>query len=326
MKIMDYYIHNETRRASGRLPMRIMAGHLLSMEGFGLADVKPFKTYEEQLSILKRRGMIIEDEEYALKVLKSENYYRLSGYWLTMLVRAENDSEEDRFYLGTTFDNLMDLYEFDADLRSVVFDAVRIVETNIKSFVAYCHAEKYGPLGYLDSKNFNNAKFHSATLDILKKDVAINKNEAVIKHHIYNKGGNVPIWAIVDFMTFDQISRLYKNMLPQDKRYIAKYYYGIPNREYIENWIQCAVVARNIAAHSARFYNRHSYKPGVRLPDEYKIYANTFFGYVYAIYNLLPLESRDRFIEELDSCIKAHSYVKLEYLHLPNNWMEILRK
>lgn len=88
MKKIDYYICNETRRASGRLPMRIMAGHLLFMEVFGLADVKPFKTYDEQLDILKRRGMIIEDEDYALKVLKSENYYRLSGYWLTMLVRA----------------------------------------------------------------------------------------------------------------------------------------------------------------------------------------------------------------------------------------------
>ena len=326
MKKIDYYICNETRRASGRLPMRIMAGHLLFMEVFGLADVKPFKTYDEQLDILKRRGMIIEDEDYALKVLKSENYYRLSGYWLTMLVRAENDSEEDRFYLGTTFDDLMDLYEFDAELRNVIFDAVRIIETNIKSFVAYSHAEKYGPLGYRDSNNFDNAEFHNATLDVLKKDIHNNRNEAVIKHHIYNKDGNLPIWAIVDYMTFDQISKFYKNMLPQDKKYIAKEYYGIPNREYIENWIQCAVVARNIAAHGARFYNRHAYNPGVRLPDGYKIYANTFFGYVYAIYNLLPFENRDGFIEELDSCIKAHSYVKLEYLHIPNNWREILSK
>ena len=119
---------------------------------------------------------------------------------------------------------------------------------------------------------------------------------------------------------------LYTQRNPPSLWAFAYAYHGGSFAFYIENWIQCAVVARNIAAHSARFYNRHSYKPGVRLPDEYKIYANTFFGYVYAIYNLLPLESRDRFIEELDSCIKAHSYVKLEYLHLPNNWMEILRK
>ena len=42
---------------------------------------KPFKTVEEQIEILKSRGLIIQDEERALFFLKNNNYYELiNGY------------------------------------------------------------------------------------------------------------------------------------------------------------------------------------------------------------------------------------------------------
>jgi len=37
-------------------------------------------TYGEQLDLLKRRGMLIEDEVEAAAILSRVNYYRLSGY------------------------------------------------------------------------------------------------------------------------------------------------------------------------------------------------------------------------------------------------------
>lgn len=40
--------------------------------------VKPFKTIEEQISILKDRGLDIEDEESVKKSLSNLNYYRLN--------------------------------------------------------------------------------------------------------------------------------------------------------------------------------------------------------------------------------------------------------
>ena len=43
---------------------------------------KPFKSYEEQVSILQSRGMGIDDPAHAAEVLRTHNYYRLSGYGL----------------------------------------------------------------------------------------------------------------------------------------------------------------------------------------------------------------------------------------------------
>lgn len=48
-------------------------------------SVKPFCTYQQQIDKLEARGLIVRDKAYAESVLRSENYYRLRGYWLTMV-------------------------------------------------------------------------------------------------------------------------------------------------------------------------------------------------------------------------------------------------
>ena len=45
-------------------------------------DVKKPATFQEQLQKLKDRGCIIEDESFAMEVLKNINYYRLSAYFI----------------------------------------------------------------------------------------------------------------------------------------------------------------------------------------------------------------------------------------------------
>ncbi|WP_237567332.1 hypothetical protein [Mycoplasma mycoides] len=42
---------------------------------------KEFKTFGEQIEILKSRGLIIKDEQKAIEILKQENYYNIvNGY------------------------------------------------------------------------------------------------------------------------------------------------------------------------------------------------------------------------------------------------------
>ena len=51
-------------------------------------DVKPYLTIEEQLQLLKDRGLCIDDAE-TKRILHELNYYRLTGYMLT-LKKGEN--------------------------------------------------------------------------------------------------------------------------------------------------------------------------------------------------------------------------------------------
>jgi len=43
--------------------MRIMAGLFAYVGDFMTQEPKPFKTYEEQLALLKKRGMCISDDQ-----------------------------------------------------------------------------------------------------------------------------------------------------------------------------------------------------------------------------------------------------------------------
>jgi len=46
---------------------------------------KSFKTLKEQLEILKSRGLTIENETDAIDFLLCNNYYRVSGYSMTII-------------------------------------------------------------------------------------------------------------------------------------------------------------------------------------------------------------------------------------------------
>ena len=46
-----------------------------------MATEKPWKSFEEQLALLKKRGLQVDDDAAALNYLDRLGYYRLSGYW-----------------------------------------------------------------------------------------------------------------------------------------------------------------------------------------------------------------------------------------------------
>ena len=77
------------------------------------------------------------------------NYYRLSAYSLTL-------RKDDVFYPGVSIEDIVALYDFDAKLRSIIFEYSSKVETTLRAYIAYYHAQKYGPLGYLNNQNFDN--------------------------------------------------------------------------------------------------------------------------------------------------------------------------
>ena len=79
--------------------------------------LKPFKTFEEQVGILKTRGLVIDDEIFAAEVLSHVNYYRFSGY---AFMRQDKMSVKQSFHSGTTFESIYALYEFDQRMRNII--------------------------------------------------------------------------------------------------------------------------------------------------------------------------------------------------------------
>lgn len=81
-------------------------------------QTKPFKSYDEQIALLRERGLIITDDVYARDVLKRMNYYRFSAYSLTL-------RENDRFFPEVTLQDMVALYDFDQEFRSIISSMVQ---------------------------------------------------------------------------------------------------------------------------------------------------------------------------------------------------------
>lgn len=91
------------------------------------SKMKPFKTYRQQLAILRSRGLSIPNGSKAMRILERENYYSLiNGYKDLFLVRdvTGKSVSPEQYIPGTTFDELYSLYTFDRALRNILLEAI----------------------------------------------------------------------------------------------------------------------------------------------------------------------------------------------------------
>lgn len=99
--------------------------------------MKEFKTIDEQIEILKDRGLIFKDTNMARRYLLTNNYYNIiNGYGKYFQVSA------DAFIKVTKFDEVRNLYFFDKQLKQTFFNSILNVEHHLKSIFAYRFAEK----------------------------------------------------------------------------------------------------------------------------------------------------------------------------------------
>lgn len=278
---------------------------------------KPFLPLEKQLELLQSRGLIISNPNYAKKILANVNYYRFSAYSLTLRTN-------DQFADNATFEDVYRLYNFDARLRNFVLKYSAPIETNLRARMAYVHAKNHGALGYMDNSSFKDQWLHAQFLSKVRKLLDTSK-EAFVLHHRNDLNDEFPFWVAVEVMTFDVASKCLQNMIVSDQAEIAKLY--DVRTKFLVNWMKCAVIARNIAAHCGRFYNRPiSIKPLIPNTVAADIRPDRAFAYLYVMYQLLLPEDKQVFLLDLKKIFSDYDGVDFSYIGLPQDWESILNK
>ena len=77
-----------------------------------LKQHQPPMTIEEQVENLKSIGLIVDDEEYAKKILNDISYFRLVKAY-SINLKPKNGNYDKK----TTFKEIVNLYIFNANLR-----------------------------------------------------------------------------------------------------------------------------------------------------------------------------------------------------------------
>ncbi len=215
---------------------------------------KPVLTADEQVDLLVRRGMIVNDRQRALHCLQHINYYRLRAYWLPDEVVAAPGHHA--FRAGTDFDRIINLYNFDRNLRLLVMDAIECVEISVRTGWAYVLAHRFGASAHEDSTLFTDYDTYASSVNNLKSELGRSK-EKFVAHHRRNYPNHplLPIWAACEVLSFNQLSVWFENLVhAPDRVEIAK-----PLRideQVLSSFLHHLTYVRNVCAHHGRLWNR----------------------------------------------------------------------
>lgn len=276
---------------------------------------------DEQIENLKSLKLEIPDEKFAKEFLNDVSYFRfVKAYSLGLKPKNGN------YYPGVTFDQLTELYRFNSNLRALLFPLIERVEINFRCRVSNCFCVEYGVLGYKDKKNF--ASYPDKLEQDLEREINRNSRTPFIRNYKENYvNGDIPMYALVEILSFGMLSKFYKNMHNSDKKKIASIY-GV-GYAYLESWIENISYVRNICAHYGRLYNISLTKKPRMYKEDVTIGVsnNRIMGTIICLKHLLPNDRHwNEFVEELNSLLNKYPHVKKEKIGFPDNWREILEK
>ncbi|MDR9467666.1 Abi family protein [Marinospirillum sp.] len=222
---------------------------------------KPALTFEQQLLHLKNLGMQIHDSDDALQKLSAISYYRLSGYWFPFRQRDKAGHPSRYFISGTTFEQVLELYEFDRRLRSLMMDAIERVEVAVRTRITYHLGHAYGPFGHTDPANFHPGFDHAAWLRKLEGET-VRSSDEFIRHYKERYTGfpKLPVWMLTEVMSFGALSFFYKGLINkrksgvEDKKAVSDYFHLHHKR--LGDWLHTLTYVRNVCAHHSRLWNR----------------------------------------------------------------------
>lgn len=209
-------------------------------------------TFAQQVQILVSHGVTIPDPAKAEFYLSQLNYYRLAAYCLPFEVNQHSHQVAP----GTTFDDVLNLYVFDRELRLLMLDAIERVEVALRTQMAYHLSHRYQTAHpHLDQTIFKNTQRYQAGIANLHSEVS-KSNEDFIRHLTTKHQEPLPpIWAVVELMTMGQLSKWYSNIAVRADRQAISANFGL-NERVTTSFCEHLSLVRNIAAHHSRLWNR----------------------------------------------------------------------
>ena len=305
--------------------------------------VKDFKTIDQQIDILKKKGLIIEDVNKAEDILLKENYFFLNGYRHLFM----NSPTDRTFVSGATFDELYSLFLFDRYSRNILFKNLLIIENRLKSVMSYQLSKKYGyrEKEYLNIKNFDldpeKKRRVKDVIDKMKRQIRINTSRHNATMHYLKNYGYIPLWILVKVLSFGMVCELFSILKPEDRLEVSSVF-GI-TVEYLESFLPILSNYRNLCAHEDIVFDNktervipdteyHKKLNIFKMDDEYIYGKNDIFAVIIIFKYFL---SDDEFrlmikefeyeLEKLDGRVDSIPIEKiLDMMGVPKNYMDIV--
>ena len=214
---------------------------------------KPHATGAQRVAHLRSRGLIVKRPNVAARRIDLIGYERLRIYFLS---RRQSGAPNRPFRPGTTYQQILRLYDFDTRLREVCFAAGGQFELLLRNAMSEALSDRYGSHPYYAQGAFKDVAAKREALKSFKDAYAQTKDQRAL-HYKQTYGSPIlpPIWTMKEFLTFGRAVRIFKCLDGALRTQIAAQF-GVPSDQVFTNWLECLVDVRNICAHHDRLFNR----------------------------------------------------------------------
>ncbi len=315
--------------------------------------MKKFKTIDEQITILKRKNIVFDNELEARAVLLNNNYYNIINGYKDLFLNPSKKT----FKSKTKFEEIYALYDFDRQIRGIFLEYILKIENILRSLIAYHFSQSYGFDNYLKLDSFETyhdveitnvkkkkqIKFIQLLIGNINKKIAAGIDISYVTHYM-TKYGFIPLWVLVNILSFGEICNFYKLMKQRERIKVAKEF-NISETEMC-SLLGILAKTRNLCAHGERLYNYkfntnvtindtiyHKYINIPRTNNRYDYGKNDLFAVIIALKILLNSDDYSKFhhklysrLMSLKSKLNTISLTNvLDAMSFPNNWHDILK-
>ena len=263
----------------------------------------------------------------AERALARLSYYHLSAYFLSFQTPGD---PTHAFRTGTTFTETLRLYEFDEELRLLVFRATGMVEIALRAQLAYHNSLLLGPHWYENPTAAVNAYRFQENLNSLDKEVA-RASEMFLDHYraTYNSPVRPPSWMSLEVASFGLTSKFFNNLRSSPASVAIGAYFGV-DEIVLKSWTKMLSYVRNVCAHHSRLWNRtltlkpklprrtaHRWLANPRIADD-RLYSVLAVA-AYLLTSIEPAAGR-RFKNDLHTLLQTYPSVPVRVMGFPTGW------
>ncbi|MGS0644285.1 Abi family protein [Staphylococcus hominis] len=259
---------------------------------------KPYLSCKDQLTLLKARGLIIENEDFALEQLNTISYYSLINAYYDIF---SSNNDKDEFYKpNTTFNDFYMCYRYDTRLKNTLFKYIILIEQSLKTNLSAVVAKYYGvkqPVNKIkDASNKSKYDRSNTYLDTSLYDQHKRNRAGILKdvskaldwthidsiNHYLKNHNHVPPWIIILPHNFGLTIKWFSILQPQHRQEVTMNMttFKTLDKDKINelniNLFNLLREFRNRIAHGQRFYSYKSSEHQGRISQSD---FNDFLGY-----------------------------------------------
>lgn len=302
-----------------------------------------FLDYDGQVDkLINKKELIVDDREYVIGMLTQISYFSLIGGYKNMFINPTMN----KYKRGVRFVDIVSLYRFDEELRSLLMKYILKFERKLHSVISYHFTETYGEKQsfYLDVNSYDciptKIRGINSLVSRLNKLATQRSDYEYINYH-RNKYSNIPLWVLINALTLGTISKFYQFSKPSLQTKICKDFENL-NEKQLEQILSVMTKFRNVCAHGERLFSYHTKdcignlvihkKLGISMHKKQYIYGkNDLFAVIISLRYVLSkddfLKLKNELSKLIDKLLKDTSCLSeneiLKAMGFPINWKKI---